>query len=55
MTKKGPYIEARMYLEGLIVILESLEGREDPLMNISILTDVEKKIGDLRSSLESYN
>ena len=53
--KKAPYIEARLYLEGLIVILESLESKEDPSMNISILADVERTIGNLRTKLESYN
>ena len=50
-----PYKDAIMYLEGIIIILESLENKEDETLNISILTDIEKKIGDLRSSLESYN
>ena len=55
MNKKTPYLEARLYLEGLIVILESLEGKEDPSMNINILTDVQKQIGNLKDKLVSYN
>ena len=55
MTKKAPYLEARLYLEGLIVILESLENKEDPSMNINILTDIQDQIGKLKNKLISYN
>ena len=55
MNKKSPYLEAKLYLEGLVIILESLEGKEDPSMNISILTDIQKQIGNLKDKLVSYN
>ena len=55
MKKKTPYLEARLYLEGLVVILESLEEREDQSMNIGILTDIQKQIGNLKDKLVSYN
>ena len=42
-----PYKDAIMYLEGIIIILESLENKEDETLNISILTDVQNKIGEL--------
>ena len=55
MEKKAPYLEARLYLEGLIIILESLEDREDQSMNIGILSDIQKQIGNLKDKLISYN
>ena len=55
MERKAPYLEARLYLEGLVIILESLEGKEDQSMNIGILTDIQKQIGNLKDKLVSYN
>ena len=52
---KTPYIEAKLYLEGLIVILESLDKKEDNKINIGVLTDVHGKIGDLITNLQSID
>ena len=46
-----PYKDAIMYLEGIIIILESLEEKKDEKLNISILTDVQNKIGELVAQL----
>ena len=53
--KKSPYIEAKLYLEGLIVILDSLEGKEDNKMNIGVLNDVHGTIGELITKLQAMN
>ena len=53
--QESPYKDIRFYLEGLVIILESLEGKEDKSMNIGILTDIEKQIGNLKNKLISYN
>ena len=47
------YKNIKMYLEGLIIILESLETKEDPTMNIGILTDIHKVIGKLIVNLQA--
>ena len=53
--EKSPYAEARMYLEGLIVILDSIEDREDPSMNAGILIDIHEQIGKLKDKVISLN
>ena len=50
---KSPYQESIMYLEGIKVILESLEGRHDQKITIGILHDVKNKIGSLITRLET--
>ena len=49
----SPYNDAILYLEALIVILESLEERKDETLNIGILTDVQNKIGELIVTLQT--
>ena len=51
--KKTPYQDAIIYLEGLIIILESLEEKKDEKLNIGILTDVHSKIGELIVKLQT--
>ena len=51
--KKNPYQDAIIYLEGLIIILESLENKENEKLNIGILTDVQNKIGELIVTLQT--
>ena len=53
--KESPYKDMRFYLEGLVIILESLEGKEDKSMNIGILNDIQNEIGNLKDKLISYN
>ena len=48
-----PYKDAIMYLEGIIIILESLETKEDESLNIGILTDIQNKIGELVVTLQT--
>ena len=48
-----PYKDAIMYLEGIIIILESLEKKEDKALNIGILTDIQSKIGELVVTLQT--
>ena len=49
----SPYKDAIMYLESLIIILESLEEKKDETLNIGILTDVQNKIGELIVTLQT--
>jgi len=49
----SPYKDATMYLESLIIILESIETKEDEKLNISMLTDVQNKIGELIVTLQT--
>ena len=51
--RETPYQEAIMYLEGLIIMLESLDKREDDTLNIAILTDIQQKIGELVVTLQT--
>ena len=50
---KSPYKEAIMYLEGLIIMLNSLENKENEALNIGILKSVHDKIGALIANLEA--
>ena len=49
----SPYEEAIVYLKSLIIILESLDQKTDDKLNIGILTDVHKKIGELITTLQT--
>ena len=49
----SPYGDAIMYLEGIILILESLEEKKDETLNIGILTDIQNKIGELIVTLQT--
>ena len=49
----NPYKDAIIYLEGIILILESLEEKKDETLNIGILTDVQNKIGELIVTLQT--
>ena len=48
-----PYKDAIMYLESLIIMLESLEKKEDEKLNIVILTNIQSKIGELIVTLQA--
>mgnify|MGYP003134492399 CR=1 FL=1 len=48
-----PYKDAIIYLEGLIIILESLENKKDEKLNIGMLIDVQNKIGELIVTLQA--
>ena len=49
----SPYGDAIMYLEGIILILESLEEKKDETLNIGILIDIQNKIGELIVTLQT--
>ena len=49
----SPYKDAIIYLEGIILILESLEEKKDETLNIGILTDMQSKIGELIVKLQT--
>ena len=51
--KKSPYADVKMYLEGLIVIIDSIESKEDTSMNVGIITDIHQQIGKLKDRMIS--
>lgn len=52
MTK--PFMETKLYLEGLIVVLNALDKKDENenKMNIGLLTDVHNNIGNLITKLQ---
>ena len=49
----SPYKDAILYLEGLVIILNSLETKNNEALNVGILKTVHDKIGDLIVRLET--